>query len=887
MNIGTLTAILGVDTQGLARAQTAMQQFQQSTEASMLSVAKTLDKTGRNIYYFGTAAMRFLTFPLALAGGAAVKMGMDFESSMQKVVGLVGISQKQVDAWGKEILKLGPELGRSPKELADALYFITSSGIKGAEAMNVLTLSAKASVAGLGETKAIADLVTSAMNAYAASGLSAQKTLDVLVAAVREGKGEATDFAKQMGEVLPVASRMGVGFDQVAASMSAMTLTGTSVSESATYMRQILMTLLDPAAGVQSALLNMGISGRKMRQVIREEGLLSALMLLNDSFKMYGESMAGKVFPNVRALTGVLSLMGDRLEANQMLFGEVTNSMGDFNKAVEAAQKTLAFAYNQALASVKTSMIEFALSLKDQLIPIMKGFAGTIQNLTQWYLHLSSGQQRLVLYLGLTLAAIGPLAIGVGLLLRGIGGLVIAGRAAISMLMGLRIAMMSNPITALVTVLGTCAAAMLLFNTNTKKAVEVQEKFNEVLERGKTLLSTGVDINAQMAVIDKLNQAQLQGLKENIIAQSRLMDEQNAVLLSKTENGSFRMVAAKKGSDEEQYILQREANAKQLALYDTFLKQVEAKLKFARKEVGEDIRGKVDTAKFVLEKLKMQSQILKDVGEDYEFFTSKITESGRTVSSLRIKIPKLEMDQNIDYRQLLLKTTDLGPMVELQGKLAAIAAQNSLLGDSFDKAGTQARTYGDQIAFVQGKMQGLMDQGVYSGDLMENYRKQLTSLQEEQRKFNFVQDIGTIISQEFSSALQGEIENSKALGNALRTAALDAIQAIIAKAVAMEVAKGMESSKNPWLALVIGAAAGAAAKALFSSIIPKFAEGGQVPAGYPNDTYPALLTSGEIITPANKVPSQNNQLEGEVVFRIHQDELWGILQKKNNKLKVL
>jgi hypothetical protein len=285
--------------------------------------------------------------------------------------------------------------------------------------------------------------------------------------------------------------------------------------------------------------------------------------------------------------------------------------------------------------------------------------------------------------------------------------------------------------------------------------------------------------------------------------------------------------------------------------------------------------------------LEVQSDVLKRTGEDYDIFTSKITKAGRTVSSLNIRIPKLDMPEYIDYRKLLMRTTDLGPMAELQGKLAAIAAQNSLLGDSFDKAGTQAKTYGDQIAFVQGKMQGLMDQGIYTGMQMDQYKKQLTDLQNVQRNFNFVQDIGTTISQEFSSALQGEIEDSKALGNALRSAALDAIQAIIAKAVAMEVAKGMESSKNPWLALVIGAAAGAAAKALFSSIIPKFAEGGKVPAGYPNDTYPALLTSGEIITPANKVPLQNNKLDGEVVFRIHQDELWGILQKKSNKVKIL
>lgn len=34
--------------------------------------------------------------------------------------------------------------------------------------------------------------------------------------------------------------------------------------------------------------------------------------------------------------------------------------------------------------------------------------------------------------------------------------------------------------------------------------------------------------------------------------------------------------------------------------------------------------------------------------------------------------------------------------------------------------------------------------------------------------------------------------------------------------------------------------------------VPKFAQGGIVPAGYPNDTFPALLTSGEVITPAGK-----------------------------------
>ena len=58
------------------------------------------------------------------------------------------------------------------------------------------------------------------------------------------------------------------------------------------------------------------------------------------------------------------------------------------------------------------------------------------------------------------------------------------------------------------------------------------------------------------------------------------------------------------------------------------------------------------------------------------------------------------------------------------------------------------------------------------------------------------------------------------------------------------------------------------------------AEGGIVPPGYPKDTYPALLTSGEEVLPARK--SKDDMMGGEVVFKIHQDELWGVLKKKES-----
>ena len=70
------------------------------------------------------------TAPIALVAVAASKMHKDFESSMTKIISLVGVARDQVDVWGKEILRIAPALGKAPAELADALFFITSAGIR-------------------------------------------------------------------------------------------------------------------------------------------------------------------------------------------------------------------------------------------------------------------------------------------------------------------------------------------------------------------------------------------------------------------------------------------------------------------------------------------------------------------------------------------------------------------------------------------------------------------------------------------------------------------------------------------------------------------------------------------------------------------------------------
>ena len=187
----------------------------------------------------------------AVAGVAVVSVreAAQFETSFSKIQGLVGVTADEIGVLEDAAKRLGPQFGVSANEAAEALFFITSAGLRGAGATDVLEASLKGAAIGLGDTKTIADLATSAVNAYGESNLGGAEAVDVLAEAVRLGKLEPAELAGAMGQVLPLASNLGVSFDQVGAALAGMSKTGTDAATASTQLRQILATLAKPTVG--------------------------------------------------------------------------------------------------------------------------------------------------------------------------------------------------------------------------------------------------------------------------------------------------------------------------------------------------------------------------------------------------------------------------------------------------------------------------------------------------------------------------------------------------------------------------------------------------------------------------------------------------------------
>lgn len=399
------------DTTSLKRSIGEAQAGMSSLAGRAHSLGNRLYAAGSRMQAIGFAASR-LTIPAAIAGGAAVKMAVDWEDSLSKIERLAGVSQEHVRRWGDEILKLSPQIAVPPNELAEALYFVASSGAPVSEAMNIVRIAAKAASTGMGSTEVIADALTSTINVYGVENLNAARAADILTKAVIEGKGEAEDYARVVGRMTPIAADLGVEFEELGGAMSVMTNRGLSAAESATGIRQAMMSLVKPSKAAEKILAANGLSMEDIRKTVSEKGLLAGLRQMADVADGNREVM-GKLFPRVRGLNAALMLTSKEGAAEiDATFQSVINSSGQLDASFAKAEETARFKLNKALSQLKTTGIEVG----EALLPMVAQLAEWASSLAGRFTGLSDSQRK---WIGISLLA----AAGLGPLLRVLGNI--------------------------------------------------------------------------------------------------------------------------------------------------------------------------------------------------------------------------------------------------------------------------------------------------------------------------------------------------------------------------------------------------------------------------------------------------------------------------------
>jgi len=465
--VGDNTQLIG----SLSGAKSATQQVGAQIENNFSNIASGLTS-------MGTALTGALTVPLTALAVASVKTFAGFQTSMHEMIGLVGIAKDQVATWSNDLIKLGPELGQTPKALADAMFYITSAGLRGKDAMDALVESAKASAGGLGDITNVANAATSAMNAYGAQNLSAAQATDVLVATVREGKLQAADLAAEIGVVIPTANAMGVKFNEVGAVIASLTRIGFNTAESVTSLNQVLTAFLKPTTSAEKALAQFGLSAESVRQEIKEKGLIATLQDLQTKLGN-NDAVLAEIVPNVRALRGVLGLFGDNAENTIGIMQRMTDNTGATDAAFRSASETIEFKAKAAFSSFSGTLTVLGQTIGSNLLPVLESLTKVAQSITEWWQKLDDGTKNFIVTMGLFVAAIGPATLAVGLLGKAL--LFFSGNPVILAIAG---------ITAGVILLtGAIVAA-----SNAAEANKMQKAFHDVTSSLNESVASGNDV---------------------------------------------------------------------------------------------------------------------------------------------------------------------------------------------------------------------------------------------------------------------------------------------------------------------------------------------------------------------------------------------------------
>ena len=401
----------------------------------------TLKDVGKSI------AAAFAVQQIVNFGRESVQAASAFEKSMGNVGTLVDTNVESMESMGKSVRELAARTPVELGQLSSALYDVRSAGVSAEDAMAVLESSAQLGVAGLSTTAEAANIMTSAVNAFAAEGLSAEQISDILFKTVKAGKTTLAELTAQFGGVAPAAAAAGVSLADLQASTAAITTLGTPAAQAQTQLKQALTEMQKPGKELSKIFNQLGAKDG-LDLIKTSGGLGNAFKLIKEEAEASGMTVS-QVTGSVETATAILALGGTVNEAYTTTLADMTTGANAVNVAFEKQAQTadaqfqlMQNAFEDVKIEIGNALMPVLLDAAEGLRDFMQGVdADTIRNLGK----------------AIAVAATAFGAFKLGALMKDMGGLTGILKATTGGVQGLSKAVAANPFGLIAT-----AVAMLV-----------------------------------------------------------------------------------------------------------------------------------------------------------------------------------------------------------------------------------------------------------------------------------------------------------------------------------------------------------------------------------------------------------------------------------------
>jgi TP901 family phage tail tape measure protein len=391
MNLFELFGTIAIDDGGAVKTLNDVDSAGAKAEGGFSKAAKGAVAVGAAV---ATAAVA--------VGSWSYNLGSGFQDKMAKASTLFGDVNVDTANLEAKILELSGSTGIAAEEIGEALYNALSAGVPVtedmSEAMDFLTKSTELSKAGFTDTDTAMSATVKVLNAYGLELESTDAIQKILMQTQNQGIVTVDELGNVLSNVTPMAAAMGVGFDQVGASIATMTAAGIPAAQATTGLNGLLGEL-GKTGTVASDNLMAAAEGTKYAGMSFTE-MMDAGVPLNEVLDLMGNYAEDNslqmvdMFSSIEAGKAAMSLSGENSEKFTESLAAMGTEVDVVGDAFDKVSGTDSEKWNRAMAKMQavgiklfgklepviSKVIDVVIdnmplieSLVDQLAPVITG----------------------------------------------------------------------------------------------------------------------------------------------------------------------------------------------------------------------------------------------------------------------------------------------------------------------------------------------------------------------------------------------------------------------------------------------------------------------------------------------------------------------------------
>ena len=396
-------------------------------------VAGALGSIGAATETAGRALTLGVTAPLMTAAGAAIRTGMEFDSSMSNVYSLMtslNLTQADMDELRQTAIRMGATTKFSASEAADAMGYMALAGWNNKQTIEalpgVLNLAAAANM----DLAKASDIVTDTMTPFGMAASRAGEAADVFAYAQANSNTTVEGLGEAMKYAAPTADAFGMTLQDTAAAMGVLANAGIKGSQGGTTLNAMLRDMKKNADNgriaigkTKVALTNADGSYRSYAEIIRDIDEATNSMTASQR-----DAALGAIFGD-ESLKGILATLKQGPDALDEMTKGLYACEGAAKEMAETAENNL----QGDLTKLGSGVSTMGIALHDFFVPAIRQTVQAVTGLVGWFNALDDGTKNTIFRIGAMAAAAGPLLLNGGkvlTLLSGVNPLVVGLGAA-------------------------------------------------------------------------------------------------------------------------------------------------------------------------------------------------------------------------------------------------------------------------------------------------------------------------------------------------------------------------------------------------------------------------------------------------------------------------